>query len=79
MIKFYIERVTPKTLIKADFCIFYENQTYILHLFLIKESSSDYYAPTSFVVKSCNDEEYRQFLKNQEFKRIVYRTVEIKN
>ena len=77
LIRFYQERANPKTKIRAEICIFHEKQTYMLHLFLSKEGSTDGYAPTSFVIKFCNDDAYRQFTQNQEYKRVIERTVEM--
>ena len=77
LIRFYQDRTNPKTRIKAEICIFHEKQTYMLHLFLVKEGLTDCYAPTSFVVKSCNDDAYRQFTQNQENKQNTERVIEI--
>lgn len=70
-----ILKVYPPTKIEADFCIHKDNTTYILHLFLKKELNNSLYAPISFVVKTCNDDNYKQFLKNQKYQKIISRKI----
>lgn len=79
LIKFYRDRANPKTNIQADFIFYKENSVNILHLFLRQEKyGKDVYAPVSFVVKSMNDSNAKQFINNQEYKKIVERKVKKK-
>lgn len=76
LIKFYPERAKPKTKIAADFIIFQNEEAHILHLFLRQErQNSNVYAPVSFVIKSLNDKSKHQFIDNQEYKKIIKRTI----
>ena len=75
IIQYEITKVYPYTRIEADFCIHKDETTYILHLFLKKAFSSSLYSPTSFVVKTCNDENYKQFIKNQKYQKIISREI----
>lgn len=75
IVRYEIAKVYPSTRIEADFCIHKDETTYILHLFLKKEATSSLYAPTSFVVKTCNDENYKQFIKNQKYQKIISREI----
>lgn len=72
-LRFYQYRTNPQTKIVADFVIYKDNKSYILHLFLIKENNkSNEYAPVSFVVKSAKDKNPKQFIDNQEYKKVTY-------
>lgn len=76
LVKFYIDRTQPPTVISADFVIFQEETEHILHLFLRKENAgSDIFAPVSFVIKSADDKSPKQFINFQEYKKIVKREV----
>lgn len=79
-IKFYQYRTKPLSMIAADFLIYQDNKEYILHLFLRQErESADQYAPVSFIVKSANDKNKRQFLDGQEYKKITsFEIIELK-
>lgn len=77
-IRFYQDRANPKTQIEAEYLIIKGNKTYILHLFLRKETisdSSNQYAPVSFVVKSEKDKIRRQYIDRQEFKEILSKEI----
>ena len=79
LIKFYQDKVYPPTTIQADFIIFQKETAHILHLFLRKEQTDkNIYAPISFVVKSIDDKTPNQFIKSQEYKQIVKRTIKSK-
>ena len=79
LIKFYQDRAYPPTNIQADFIIFQKETAHIVHLFLRKEQKDkDVYAPVSFVIKSIDDKTPEQFIKNQEYKQIVKRTIKNK-
>ncbi len=60
----------PKSIIKADFLLYKDEVTYILHLFLIQEYDN-YFVPKSFVVQSKNDKFSDKYIKNQIHKTIV--------
>lgn len=60
----------PKSSIKADFLLYRDSVTYILHLFLIQEYDN-YYVPKSFVVQSRNDKYPDKYIKNQIHKSII--------
>jgi len=76
LISFDIYKVKPRTRIQADFVIFRNDEAYILHLFLRKErENSNIYAPVSFVVKSINDKESKQYIVNQKYQKIVRREI----
>lgn len=71
-LKFYPERVKPRTQIRADFIIYRDKKEYLLHLFLIKENDrTNQYSPISFIVKKINDKSKEQYIKNQEYKKIT--------
>lgn len=71
-LKFYQERVKPRTKIRADFLIYRDKKEYLLHLFLVKENNrTDEYTPISFIVKSVKDDNKEQYIKNQEYKKIT--------
>ena len=79
LINFYRDRAKPKTNIQADFIFYKENSVNILHLFLRQERyGKDIYASVSFVVKSMNESNARQFIDNQEYKKIIERKVKKK-
>ena len=79
LIRFYQNRTYPSTNIQADFIIFQKETAHIVHLFLRKEQKNkDVYAPVSFVIKSIDDKTPEQFIKNQEYKQIVKRTIKNK-
>lgn len=79
LLKFYQDRVKPRTKIQADFVLYTDRQACIVHLFLRKETLSEkncLYAPVSFVVKSADDDTAKQFIQNQEYKKILSRSVQ---
>lgn len=72
-IKFYQFRAKPSTTIVADFIIYQDRKEYMLHLFLRRENNTtNQYSPISFVVKSVNDRNYKQYIEGQEYKKITY-------
>lgn len=79
LIKFNKEICKPRSKIRADFVLFKDNKTYILHLFLKSESpGSEQYAVVSFVVNTIKDDNYKHYIDEQEYKKISDRSV-IKN
>lgn len=79
LVKFYVDRTRPSTVISADFVIFQKETEHILHLFLRKENTdSNIFAPVSFVIKSVNDKAPKQFIEFQEYKKIVKREIFIR-
>ena len=71
LIKFRQENCYPRTYITADFILIKDNVTYILHLFLRKESeSNNIYSPVSFIVHTEKDKHYLQYISNQTYKKI---------
>ena len=78
LFRFYPDRTVPATKIIAEYLIKRKNKTYILHLFLRKESGTDQrnrYAPISFVTKSETDKNKAQYYASQEYKKIVKREI----
>lgn len=72
-VKFYQYRTKPYTTIVADFIIYQDKKEYMLHLFLRRENdSTTQYSPISFVVRSANDKNYKQYVEGQEYKKITY-------
>lgn len=80
-IKFYQYRTKPVSTIVADFVIYQDNKEYILHLFLRQERmESNQYSPVSFIVKSGNDKNKKQYIDGQEYKKITnFEIVELDN
>lgn len=71
-LKFYPQRANPRTQIRADFLVHRDNKEYFLHLFLRKENDrTNQYSPISFIVKSINDKNKEQYIKNQEYKKVT--------
>lgn len=76
LIKFYPERTFPNTKIEADFLIYENGKQHIYHLFLRQEMIDDnLYSAVSFVVKSVNDKYPKQYLQQQEYKKIEEITI----
>ena len=69
LIKFFKDRTYPKSNIRADFILYKDGEQKIFHLFLCEEYKSNY-APISFVVKSKNEVYSKQYIQNQEYKKI---------
>ena len=78
LIRFYPDRTNPETKITAEYLIKREHKTYILHLFLRKETTSkqsDLYAPVSFIVKSEKDKHKAQYYDGQEYKKVIKKEI----
>lgn len=72
-VRFYQYRAKPYTTIVVDFIIYQDKKEYMLHLFLRRENdSTTQYSPISFVVRSANDRNYKQYVDGQEYKKITY-------
>ncbi len=62
----------PRTYISADFMLIKDNTTYILHLFLRKETdNTDNYSPVSFIIHTNKDKHYHQYINKQTPKKIL--------
>ncbi len=79
LIKFDVDKTKPHSKIDADFVVYHEDKKHLLHLFLREEKDeSEYYAPVSFVVKTMNDQQLRQFIDGQKYMKIINRIIEQK-
>lgn len=70
VVKFYADRVKPRTTIVADFLVQDGRKEVVLHLFMRRENGSQF-SPISFIVKSQNDKYPNQYIVGQETKAIT--------
>ena len=70
VVKFYADRVRPRTTVVADFLVKDGRKEVMLHLFMRRESGSQF-SPVSFIVKSQKDKYPNQYIAGQEHKTIT--------
>lgn len=73
LFRYVPEKVNGGTLIRAEFLMNKNNQSYILHLFLTKERNTDIYTPISFITQSRNDADFNKYIRRQKHIEIIER------
>jgi hypothetical protein len=68
VVKFYADRVRPRTTVVADFLVQDGHKEVVLHLFMRRESGSQF-SPVSFIVKSQKDKSLTDILLGRSIKR----------
>ena len=70
IVKFYADRVKPRTTIVADFLVQHGRKEVLVYLFMRRENGSQF-SPVSFIVKSQKDTYPNQYVAGQENKVIT--------